>query len=116
MKKAFVLHSGGLDSSVVLYHAIASGVYSEVESVSVDYGQRHKKEIEYATNLAIRSAVKHTILELSDILGGSMLTDASQEIPDATYDELVGVSPTFVPFRNGLLLSMGQHVRSAWGR
>jgi 7-cyano-7-deazaguanine synthase len=105
-KKAFVLLSGGIDSTTCLH--IARKTYDEVEAISVDYGQRHKKEMAYARSTCSRLSLVHRILDVGDILRGEgvMLTDANVEIPDISYDEIEGVSPTYVPFRNGTLLSL----------
>lgn len=119
-RKAFVLLSGGVDSTTCLYKAIKDfmpvhpakgkvpGQY--VEAVSVFYGQRHKKELEYARRTCDGLGVTHTVLDVGELLSGStvMLTDASLgkvEVPNISYSDIHGVSPTYVPFRNGLLLS-----------
>lgn len=136
--KAFVLLSGGLDSTTCLMKAIydygqmgnpgdsiadiikrieynreaavmdhENDPISWVEAVSINYGQRHKKEMQFAKATCDSLGIKHTILNLQNILGGAMLTDASIEIPNVSYDDLPhGVSPTYVPFRNGTLLSL----------
>lgn len=100
--QGFVLLSGGIDSTTAL--AIALQECEKVTAISIDYGQRHKKEIERAREIAHSYGCKHTILSIGDALGTSMLTTA-EAIPDVTYDEIVGVSPTYVPFRNGYMLS-----------
>lgn len=134
-RKAFVLLSGGMDSTTCLFKAIydfappklESDVaiaeligtmldgngegyepISWVEAISVDYGQRHKKEFEYAKETCRRLGIKHSVLSIGDILSGSgvMLTDASVTVPSVSYNEITGVSPTYVPFRNGTLLSV----------
>jgi len=130
-RKAFVLLSGGLDSTTCLHKAIVdygmtpfkndilmriranrSGLepmdpISWVEAISINYGQRHRKEMEYAKATCDALGIKHTVLDLQSILGGSMLTDPSIAIPDVSYSDLpAGVSPTYVPFRNGTLLSL----------
>ncbi len=139
MKKAFVLLSGGMDSTTCLYQAIhdympedpgLSLAYGDkkvwqdilleakpgdieinwVEAVSIYYGQRHKKEMEYAKSTCDRLGIKHTILDVGSLLRGDsvMLTDDSRgkvEVPNIDYSEIKGVSPTYVPFRNGLMLS-----------
>lgn len=102
--QAFVLLSGGLDSTTLLHHAMRD--FQLVEAVSVNYGQRHMKEIECARGTTMHLGIPHEIIELRDILGGVMLTDRSKMIPDVRYSEIKGVSPTYVPFRNGLLLSL----------
>lgn len=102
--KAFVLLSGGIDSSTAL--AIAKDEQSLVCGVSIDYGQRHKKEMFYARQQCDWFGVEHHVLAAGDILLGAMLTDDGQTIPNVRYDQIQGVSPTYVPFRNGLLLSI----------
>lgn len=102
--RAFVLISGGVDSTTCL--AIASLQFKDVECVSVDYGQRHKKEMEYAKRQAELFGASHHILPIGDVLKGVMLTDRSHAIPDVRYDQIAGVSPTYVPFRNGTMLSV----------
>lgn len=108
-RKAFVLLSGGLDSTTCLYQALKD--YGNVEAVSVDYGQRHKKEMHYAAKSCEKLGIKHTILDIGNILSGKtvMLTqegaDAGVNVPDISYSQITGVSPTYVPFRNGTMLS-----------
>jgi len=79
-----------------------------VEAISVDYGQRHRKEAEYAARTCARLDIKHSVLSVRGILDGAgvMLADASVPIPDISYDQIKGVSPTYVPFRNGTLLAL----------
>lgn len=124
MSKAFVLLSGGLDSTTCLFKAIydfrpahittqnLEQMFADeepiywVEAVSVNYGQRHKKEMDFAKTTCSSLGIKHSVLELRDIMSGSMLTDRSIDIPNISYDEIKGVSPTYVPFRNGTMLSL----------
>lgn len=109
-RRAFVLLSGGLDSTTALAIAErdANTIWNGgIECVSIDYGQRHQKEIKHAAHIAWLYDCQHSVLTLPDLLaGGSMLTDAGKEIPNVSYDEIEGVSPTYVPFRNGLMISM----------
>lgn len=106
--KAFVLLSGGLDSTTALHKAIFD--YKNAEAVSINYGQRHRKEMEYAHRTCDKLGIKHTIIDLpADILGGGsvMLTDTTILIPNVSYSDLpYGVSPTYVPYRNGNLLAL----------
>ena len=102
--KAFVSLSGGLDSSTALAVAVSKNYEGGVTAVSIDYGQRHKKELLCAEQIAKSLGAEHRIIQLPNI-PRSMLTDATSEIPKTSYDKIVGVSPTYVPFRNGLLLS-----------
>lgn len=102
--RAYVLLSGGIDSSTCLH--LAYRQFDEnVVGVSVNYGQRHSKEIEYAARSCKSLNVRHHLLDLSSIMPQTMLTDVKAEIPNISYSEIKGVSPTYVPFRNGTLLS-----------
>lgn len=128
-KKAFALLSGGIDSTTCLYKAmyeyapkwtpVADMIHDAVnhnvpqlvtwvEAISIDYGQRHIKEADHAKATCDLFGIKHTVISLKDILSGKnvMLTDKSVEVPDTTYDKILGVSPTYVPFRNGTMLSV----------
>ena len=106
--RSYVLLSGGVDSATCLaiaadYHQKNGG---EVHAVSIDYGQRHLKETECAAKLCDRYGIKHKVLDVQGALGRkSMLTDATQEVPNISYDEITGISPTYVPFRNGFMLA-----------
>lgn len=102
--KAFVLLSGGIDSTTCLYLAYEQ-FKSNVEGVSIHYGQRHKKEIEYAQASCAALKIKHNVLDISGVIPKTMLTDKEAEVPNISYSDIKGVSPTYVPFRNGLLLS-----------
>jgi 7-cyano-7-deazaguanine synthase len=99
---AVVLLSGGLDSATAL--AIARDQGFECHALSVDYGQRHRAELEAAARVA-RSlgAAEHRTLRVDLAgIGGSALTDASIAVPEAPQ---VGIPVTYVPARNTVLLS-----------
>jgi len=105
MKKVLVLHSGGLDSSVCVALAANEFGAPNVKSISINYGQRHKIELDHADRLCKSLGVERQVITLPPIKG-VMLTDDSIAIPDADYKDLPdGISPTYVPFRNGLMLS-----------
>lgn len=105
IKRAFVLLSGGIDSTTCLALAMED-FDSGVEAISIDYGQRHLKETSQARAIADYYGIPHTILKVSGLSGeGVMLTDPKVEVPSISYSEIQGVSPTYVPFRNGNLLS-----------
>jgi len=104
MAKALVLLSGGMDSGTCL--RIACDQFDRsVIGISVDYGQRHVKEMEFAKRQCVYSSVEHRVIDAPHP-PESMLTNADIEVPSISYDEIKGVSPTYVPFRNGLLLSI----------
>lgn len=104
MKKAVVLLSGGLDSATVL--AIARDQGYQCYALSVDYGQRHRLELEAARKVAFSlGAYRHQIIKLDlTAFGGSALTDQTIEIPIA--GEKTEVPVTYVPARNTIMLSL----------
>lgn len=101
---AFVLLSGGLDSTTTLY--LARRQFGEVRAISMDYGQRHRKEMDHAHSSCVNLGVPHSVIKLPGIVPKTMLTDKKAKVPNISYDKIVGVSPTYVPFRNGLMLSV----------
>ncbi|UCE35970.1 MAG: 7-cyano-7-deazaguanine synthase QueC [Thermoplasmata archaeon] len=107
-KKAVVLLSGGLDSTVTLARTHEEDY--ELYPLSIDYGQRHDKELESAQKIANWYEVKeHKILKI-DIsqVGGSALTDMKIKIPEKRDENKIGsdVPITYVPARNTILLSL----------
>lgn len=108
LRRAFVLLSGGVDSSTAL--AIATehmrSVGGEVHAFSMDYGQRHVKEAESAKAIAQYYGASHEIIDIRGALGkDAMLTNKDIDVPNISYADIKGVSPTYVPFRNGFMLS-----------
>lgn len=108
--RAAVLLSGGIDSTVVLHLACRNHGAENVIGMSVHYGQRHKKEIEYANKTCTELGVKQKVIDLSTVVPPTMLTDDTREVPNISYSDIVGTSPTYVPFRNGLMLSAAASV------
>jgi 7-cyano-7-deazaguanine synthase len=106
MKRAVVLLSGGLDSTTTLALAIAEGF--EAYSLSFDYGQRHKIEIDAARRVAKSLGAKeHRVAKIdNDIFGGSALT-SDVDVPKARSEaEIIrGIPITYVPARNTVFLS-----------
>jgi 7-cyano-7-deazaguanine synthase len=104
--KVFILLSGGLDSSVTLARAREEFPEAQLEAVSINYGQRHECEIKSAETIAKHYGASHIVLDLSGLMSG-MLVGAEQAIPEVSYAELApGISPTYVTFRNGLMVSV----------
>lgn len=101
---AFVLLSGGVDSSTCLGIAINRHTPAWTTAIGIDYGQRHKKELECALKQCETYGIDQVVLNLGD-QPKSMLTDPNAEVPNISYREIVGVSPTYVHFRNGQMLS-----------
>lgn len=113
--KAIVLHSGGVDSTTCLYMAANEYGRRNVAALSFQYGQRHAKEIFCAHEICERIGIEHHIVKLAE-LPPSMLTDPDAAVPNVSYADLPsGVSPTYVPFRNGNLLSHVAAIAMAQG-
>ncbi|HMN46238.1 MAG TPA: 7-cyano-7-deazaguanine synthase QueC [Povalibacter sp.] len=102
-QRAVVLVSGGLDSATTL--AIARSDGFECYALSVDYGQRHRAELEAAQRVAKSlGAVEHRVIRV-DLggIGGSALTDASIAVPETPQS---GIPVTYVPARNTVMLAL----------
>lgn len=108
MSGAVVLVSGGLDSATTL--AVARERGYDCRALSVDYGQRHRIELDRARRVASAlGAIEHRIVRVDlSFAGGSALTDRSIEVPKARSDDAIanGIPPTYVPARNTVLLSI----------
>ncbi|GAE89638.1 7-cyano-7-deazaguanine synthase QueC [Acetivibrio straminisolvens] len=101
MRRAVVLLSGGLDSTTCLSVALAEGY--EVYPLSFDYGQRNRRELESAKQVAKYFKIKeHKIVKIGNV-GGSALTDMEIDVPD--YKGLPSIPVTYVPARNIIFLS-----------
>ncbi len=118
MKKYAVLSlSGGMDSSTLLLHLLSEGF--EVTALSFDYGQKHKVELERATELVgyINSTlydmapVKHQIIKIDGLgqLLNSTLVEGGAEVPEGHYAE-ANMKDTVVPNRNKIFSSIIQAV------
>ena len=104
-QKVVVIFSGGMDSFTVLNLAAKQGL--EVFALSFDYGQKHKKELDYAARACTILGVKHKVVDISAInqlIGGSSLT-SDIEVAEGHYEE-ESMKSTVVPNRNMILLSM----------
>ena len=101
--KAVVLVSGGLDSSTVLALALKQGY--RCYTLSFDYGQRHRSELEAAKRVSEYMKVEeHKIVRLDlGTIGGSALTDTTIDVPE---QKTVGIPVTYVPARNTVFLSI----------
>jgi 7-cyano-7-deazaguanine synthase len=103
VKSAVILVSGGLDSATVLALARADGW--RCNALSIDYGQRHRAELNAAAQVA-RSlgAAEHRVVHLDlGVFGGSALTDDRIAVPTAPSS---GIPITYVPARNTIFLAL----------
>ena len=111
MNQAVVLLSGGLDSMVCA--ALAREAGFEVVALTVDYGQRHRVELESARVIAANLAKRHIVLPLDlRAFGGSALT-SDIEVPKDGLGP--GIPVTYVPARNTIFLSLALGLSEASG-
>ncbi len=117
MKKAIVLLSGGLDSTVTLAFALSEG--REVIPVSFRYGQRHSRELEAAKEVASHYGLKHHIVIDLDLSAyrKSALTSKDVKVPKrGSVSEIKeGIPSTYVPARNIIFLSIAAGVAETEG-
>lgn len=114
--KALVLNSGGVDSTTCVAMAIAKYGSDNVITASLYYGQKHEKELRCAKKIAEYYKVRHIEEDISNIMkyAGdvcSLVKGSKEEIIDKSYVDQIaengeGRVSTYVPFRNGLLLSI----------
>jgi 7-cyano-7-deazaguanine synthase len=110
-KNVVAVLSGGLDSSVMTMMLVEKYGAERVSAISYDYGQKQKVELEKAAELTKKLGVGHKILDLS-ILGDiakpicANIGGTDVEMPD--IEDVLGdpQPPTYVPFRNMILLSL----------
>ena len=111
MKSAIVLLSGGLDSMVCA--ALARELDFSVVALTIDYGQRHRVELDAARAIAAKLAARHIVLPLDlRAFGGSALT-SDIEVPKDGVGE--GIPVTYVPARNTIFLSLALGLAEASG-
>ena len=101
--KAVILLSGGLDSATIVAMAKAQGF--ACYTMSFDYGQRHRAELQAAERVARQlGVVEHKVIGLDlNGIGGSALTDPDIAVPETPGE---GIPVTYVPARNTVFLSL----------
>ena len=108
-----VILSGGLDSTVCMGVAGRDSGQPPV-ALTFDYGQRHRTELDRAAAVAARFRSEHLVVELdASRWGGSALTDATVEVPDAAEPNDQAIPVTYVPARNIIFLSVALGVAEA---
>jgi len=110
MKKSILIYSGGLDSTVLLAKLL--GEKREVKALSINYGQRHIRELQAAKAICAKLGVEHRVADLSaltPLLAGSSQTDKTVPVPHGHY-AAENMKLTVVPNRNMLMLA----VAGAW--
>ena len=121
--KAVVLLSGGLDSTTCLALALQNNKPEDVLAVNMYYGQKHEKEMRSAREIARFYGVELMEVDLSIIFGKSdcsLLKSSKNAIPEESYAEQLKKTDgkpvsTYVPFRNGLMLSAAASIAASVG-
>ena len=113
--KSLILLSGGLDSTVALAIALADG--RECYTLSFDYGQRHKVELESAKAIAAHYCVPNQIICIDPTpFSKSSLVNLTLKVPQnrSAHDIVVSQIPnTYVPGRNTLFLAYALSIAEA---
>lgn len=103
--KAVVLLSGGLDSTTLFYRLAEEGY--GLHALSVDYGQRHRKEMQFARGTAERLGASYHVVDLTSVthlLTSSALTNREVPVPEGHYESET-MKLTVVPNRNAMMLA-----------
>lgn len=105
-EKALVVLSGGQDSTTCLYWAINKFGSDAVETVTFDYGQRHRIELDCASTISAKAGVRNTRLPIDTfgVLGGNSLVNLHVEV-ESSLDPVTQLPNTFVPGRNLIFLT-----------
>ncbi len=116
---ALVVFSGGLDSQVALCIAAKAlderGYRDNLCALTVDYGQRNKRELGAARKICEVMCVKHKVIKmkgLSKMLPGNAITDINMRIPTGDYDK-DHLTQILIPNRQMIILSIAAAVASA---
>jgi len=105
-KKAIILFSGGVDSTVVL--ALALAQQRDCLTISFDYGQKHRIELSHAEAIAEHFHVPNRCIKIDPSVFGKSSLTSSMKVPKDRSLEDIGdqsIPSTYVPARNTLFLS-----------
>lgn len=117
MKKAVIIYSGGMDSTVLLYDLVFNRGAENVLAISFDYKSKHNDaEFKMAKASTKFLGVKHIRIDLSTVSKHlkSNLLKSGGPIPEGHYAEST-MKKTVVPFRNGIMLSIACGIAESWG-
>lgn len=109
--RAVIIYSGGLDSTTLLYKLVYEDIgASRLTALTFDYGQRHFREIMFASINTGKLGVEHRILKLApltrEILSSSALIQGGPPVPDLEEVKDLRHPTTYVPMRNTIMLSI----------
>lgn len=121
--KVMVLTSGGVDSTTCLGLAVSKYGKEHVTALAMYYGQKHTKELESGKKVAEYYQVEYIKQDLSNLFqysDSSLLQHSKKEIPKESYAEQLARTDgmpvsTYVPFRNGLFLSVAASIALSKG-
>ncbi len=102
MTKALVILSGGQDSTTALFWAKKQ--FDEVETITFDYGQRHKIEIESAKKVAEIAGVPNKLVKITAL--EQLADNAMIQDKEIVINKLTGLPTTFVPGRNLIFVTL----------
>ncbi len=100
---ALVLFSGGQDSTTCLYWARQR--FANVLAIGFDYGQRHRVELDQASLIAERAAVRFDVIDIRGTLHGSALTEHDREM-SGKHEQAPELPASFLPARNAVFLTL----------
>jgi len=116
-RSAVVLLSGGLDSATAAGWALAQGF--RLAALSVDYGQRHRVELDAARDVARALGIERHVVVPLDLaaFGGSALVDTTADVPKGRSEAAMaaGIPVTYVPARNTVFLALALGMAEASG-
>jgi len=95
-----------MDSTTLLHYLVSKG--DEVLAISFDYGQRHRKELEYAAKACKKLKVNFRVCDISSVgafLQGNALTSMEIDVPEGHYED-ESMRLTVVPNRNMIMMSI----------
>jgi len=102
---AFLLLSGGQDSFTCLLWSLKH--FSKVEAVTIGYGQRHEKELIYATKIAKEFNIPHYIYNIGNFIQSIAASTLLNEGDHNNHHPVAENLPaSFVPNRNGIFLTI----------
>lgn len=111
MKKISIL-SGGLDSTILTYKLVKEFSNDNVIALSFNYGQRHNIELEMAKKTCNELNIPHKVIDISfisDIISNVSALSSTKKVEVPTIQQIIGdpQPPTYVPYRNMMMCSMG---------
>ena len=113
LSKTLVIISGGMDSATCL--GLAKSCSKEVGCITFDYGQTHSKEIICAREVGWEYQADVKTIDLNNLASNfvtALSKDSDIEIPDGATSD---VPPTYVPFRNTIMLAIAAGYAQSWG-